>query len=941
MLLRTWTSFLTSPKHRRRSRLTICSKTATAPTTPVGLSGVTITYNGSSTPPTNAGSYAVVASLTNSDYSAPEATGTLTIAKASATISLSNLSHVYDGTAKNAIASTNPAGLSGITITYNGSATLPTNAGSYAVVASLTNSNYSAPDATGSLSVAKASQTITFDQPASRTYGDAPFTIDASSSSGLPITFSIVSGRATISGNVVTLTGPGTVIVRASQSGDTNYNAAADVSRAFSVQPRPNDVVISQIYGGGGNSGSTYRNDYVELFNRGTTTLDLNGWTIQYASATGGSWQITYLQGSLAPGRYYLIQQAQGASGTQALPAPDAIGSVEMNATSGKVALLNGKGCLNVNPGGWDCEWDNTRVMDLVGYGSEATTYEGDGPTVSSSNTSGVLRGGNGCIDLNDNRSDFDSGSPTPRNTIAAASTCATANSSNSIVISEFRTRGPNGGNDEFIELYNKSNSAIDIGGWKIKGSSNTASVSTRVTVAANTNLPAHGHFLVTNSASGGYGGPKVGDQTYTVGIVDNGGIAVTRADDTIVDQVGMSSGSAFKEGRVLTSFTINTDRSYERKPGGTSGSGQDTDDNRSDFLIRTPPDAQNSGDVPSPETAGVKIIHIDVGQGDATLIIGPSKSLLFDAGPTGSGAQIQSILNSNNLTSVDYFVAGHYHEDHIGGIDEVVYSGVPINVASYDRAGAYSSQAFTQYVNAVGTKRTTINLNQQIDLGGGCVVTCVAVDGRTLHGGISPTDENARSIALVVRFGTFDYFIASDLTGGGLGTVDVESLIASDAGDVDVMRVSHHGSQTSTNQPLVDTLHPEQAVISVGNGNSYGHPTQAVLDRLSAATNINTIWQTELGAGGTSGKVKVGGNIVFLTNGFAYSVSTSVDTQTYGFPTDGVAGISSVGPRGFLGGQYFAAVRWPVLLNGNQSTNVLTQLLGYDSSRCCQAYRN
>src|SRR5262245_41402320 len=100
-------------------------------------------------------------------------------------------------------------------------------------------------------------------------------------------------------------------------------------------------IVISQVYGGGGNAGATYRNDFIELFNRGNTSVNLFGWSVQYASATGTTWQVTSLSGSLAPGQYYLVQEAIGAGGTTNLPTPDASGSIAMSATAGKVALVN------------------------------------------------------------------------------------------------------------------------------------------------------------------------------------------------------------------------------------------------------------------------------------------------------------------------------------------------------------------------------------------------------------------------------------------------------------------------------------------------------------------------------------------------------------------------------------------------------------------------
>ena len=174
---------------------------------------------------------------------------------------------------------------------------------------------------------------------------------------------------------------------------------------------------------------------------------------------------------------------------------------------------------------------------------------------------------------------------------------------SSTVVISEFRTVGPNGGNDEFIELYNLSNSAVDISGWTIRGSNNAAGVSIRLTVSAGTSIPAHGHFLATNSAASGYSGSVPGNQTYTTGITNDGGIALFNASATIIDQVGMSTGSAYKEGTVLTALTTNTNRGYERKPGGANGSTQDTDNNSTDFQLLTPSDPQNLSSAPTPST--------------------------------------------------------------------------------------------------------------------------------------------------------------------------------------------------------------------------------------------------------------------------------------------------------------------------------------------------
>src|SRR5207247_700263 len=171
-------------------------KSATATTSPAGLSGVTITYDGSATAPTNAGSYAVVASLNDANYDASDATGTLTINKAAATITLSNLTQTYNGPPTPVTATTSPAGVSGVSITYNGSATVPADIGSYSLVASLSNANYTASNATGTLNI-QGTATITLSN-LTQTYDGSPKPVTATTSpaglSGVSITY---NGSAT------------------------------------------------------------------------------------------------------------------------------------------------------------------------------------------------------------------------------------------------------------------------------------------------------------------------------------------------------------------------------------------------------------------------------------------------------------------------------------------------------------------------------------------------------------------------------------------------------------------------------------------------------------------------------------------------------------------------------------------------------------------------
>lgn len=184
------------------------------------------------------------------------------------------------------------------------------------------------------------------------------------------------------------------------------------------------DVVISQIYGGGGNSGAVYRNDFIELFNRGTAAIDVTGWSVQYASATGSAWAKTDLAGVLQPGQYYLVQEAAGAGGTIDLPTPDASGGIAMSGTAGKVALVTNGTLLACGAAVNNC-FPNPAIRDFVGYGSTANNYEGAGPTATLSNTTAALRISNGCVDADDNSADFATAAPNPRNSAAPLNSCA------------------------------------------------------------------------------------------------------------------------------------------------------------------------------------------------------------------------------------------------------------------------------------------------------------------------------------------------------------------------------------------------------------------------------------------------------------------------------------------------------------------------------------
>ncbi|WP_327293174.1 endonuclease/exonuclease/phosphatase family protein [Streptomyces sp. NBC_01198] len=175
------------------------------------------------------------------------------------------------------------------------------------------------------------------------------------------------------------------------------------------------DALVAEVYGGGGNSGATYTNDFVELANAGAAPVDLSAYSVQYlpgAPSPTSKWQATALTGSLAGGGRYLVQEGAGTGGSTALPTPDASGAINMSGTTGTVALVSGADPLTCLTAA-DCAAD-PRVKDLVGYGT-ALVREGSGPAAGASNSDSVTRGAT-LADTDDNAADFTAGAPTPQN---------------------------------------------------------------------------------------------------------------------------------------------------------------------------------------------------------------------------------------------------------------------------------------------------------------------------------------------------------------------------------------------------------------------------------------------------------------------------------------------------------------------------------------------
>ncbi len=359
-----------------------------------------------------------------------------------------------------------------------------------------------------------------------------------------------------------------------------------------------------------------------------------------------------------------------------------------------------------------------------------------------------------------------------------------------------------------------------------------------------------------------------------------------------------------------------------------------------------------------SAPAAEIKIIHINIGQGDATLILGPADatgnrvSVLMDAGNIpmmgkDGGKIVGTVLEKNAVTALDFFIVSHYDADHIGGAvagaehehgrsfilgpnnvpgasgdddadgkpnwldddpadmikpdPDELGKGDDIPVKTFVDRGdvpANSSIATKKYRALAGAMGVRKSLSTQADvngfdisLGGGASMLCLAANGfvRQRAARVSQiSTENERSLCFLLRFGKFDYLIGGDTIGRTHGAENAEvekaigEFLVAGGINVDVLHVNHHGANNASEEEFLTSAAPEIAVISVGNGNSHGHPHADSLARLVEA-GVHTVYQTEWGT--TPGAIEdtirrrqaiFQGDIVITSDGASYEVSTS-----------------------------------------------------------------
>jgi competence protein ComEC len=227
-------------------------------------------------------------------------------------------------------------------------------------------------------------------------------------------------------------------------------------------------------------------------------------------------------------------------------------------------------------------------------------------------------------------------------------------------------------------------------------------------------------------------------------------------------------------------------------------------------------------------QSGHVTVYFWDIGQGDAILITAGDKNVLIDGGSASAGNTLLAYLWSVNVSHLDFVVATHPHEDHIGGLPAVMTSNITVNTVLYN-SQTYTSQIYQQFLTLAQQHNLTVACRNQF-------YPLTATVNFTILSPTQPfelpsTDVNTNSVVLKLQVINGSFLFTGD------ATAEAEQNML-DAGlnvQSDVLKVGHHGSRTSTSQAFLDAVNPRYAVISAGLDNSYGHPHDETIQKLEA----------------------------------------------------------------------------------------------------------
>lgn len=387
--------------------------------------------------------------------------------------------------------------------------------------------------------------TATIDVAQQQQFIAKAFTADSVEISGVTFAWSSSSAAALVDGNgLATGAAEGSATITAEVDG---ISAGALLTVEAAEPPSVGDVVISQVYGGGGNSGATYNQDFVELFNRGDTPANVTGWRVLYASSTGTSWTGATLSTLTIPaGGYVLVGFSTVGTTGAALPATVATGTPAMGASNGKVILAMPGTVTAVA-----CPSDAI-IIDRVNFGTgNCGTTAGWSSVTGLGNAAAGLRLNDGCVDNND-AADFTAGTPMPRNHTSPTKDCDVPPPPpevTKLVINELHATPINAAGGatwgEWFEVHNYGDTPIDLQGWKISSSGQPEH-----TIASSVVVAAGGYAVLGRGSDRALNGNVVLNYNYFTGststiFLDNADVLTLRdADGDIVDAVTWANGT-------------------------------------------------------------------------------------------------------------------------------------------------------------------------------------------------------------------------------------------------------------------------------------------------------------------------------------------------------------------------------------------------------------
>ena len=464
-------------------------------------------------------------------------------------------------------------------------------------------------------------------------------------------------------------------------------------------------------------------------------------------------------------------------------------------------------------------------------------------------------------------------------------SASASAANNNEILINEVELNpaGTDSGAEK-VELYNPSGSAIDVNGWTI---SSTAGRTATVIINEETIIPPKGFLIVGRDSQ------QWLDNT-------NEGIELRNDSGILIDHVGPFSDEA------------NDDATWQRSPDGGGGEqqhnwvfssntlgganfgtfGSDPESPSQPLSPEHPTITQqeeeaSSSSLPTTTTATnssaevavtpaiqpsqvLTIAFIDVGQGDSILVILPNtKTLLIDGGEREGYGKVLATLQEYGLSRIDVVVATHPHADHIGGLVDVIKN---VNVREVlDSGQVHTTQTFEDFLDAVETKQIPLNSVRQGDsimLDPTVKIDVLNPPAKLLDGADNEAEFNDNSVVLKLTYGEFSVLLTGDMEERNEARLVSENTTTLDA---DVLKAGHHGSRTSSSMPFLNAVTPEVVIISLGAGNTYGHPHREALDRISAA-GTEHLFRTD-----------IDGTITLIANGSSseYSILTENNGKT------------------------------------------------------------